>query len=171
MMLFRSAMPKTSIISQLVYIRFCWSSSLSWAKTEDQTLINNKKLIYLWLFIPVFLVFVELWCSGPTYSKDESYPLDKSSRRYWIIQMVIHAMDSAVQSLNNWSLGWWCSWFYRIRRSLEKKVVGGTQFLLSDSGLLYFTRTTKHISIFFLNPVLAWYSLFMYGVAKLAETK
>lgn len=67
--LIRSGFPRCSLVRQCL-IQYHFTAglhtcllvlSLSCAKTEDQTSINSKKLIYLWLFIPVFsVVFVEL---------------------------------------------------------------------------------------------------------------
>ena len=104
MMLFSSAMLKP--ISFHSWSTYVFAGLVSFLRKNGGPNVNKQQKVNLFVAIySSFLVFVELWCSGPTYSKDESYPLDKSSGTYRIIQMVIHAMDSAIQSLNNWSLG------------------------------------------------------------------
>lgn len=60
--LIRSGFPRCSLVQQCLNqyhftagLHTCLLVlSLSCAKTKDQTSINSKKLIYLWLFIPVF---------------------------------------------------------------------------------------------------------------------
>lgn len=128
-MLFSSAMFKP--VSFHSWSTHVFAGLVSFLRKNGRPNVNKQQKVNLFVVIySSFLVFVELWCSGPTYSKDESYPLDKSSGTYWIIQMVIHAINSAIQSLNNWSLAWWCSWFYCIRRCLEKGCGRDTIFAL-----------------------------------------